>query len=139
MNEIREQAEVIQMLMAQLDESNKRLRAPPVSSRSDTFSSYSPSPSLHSPVLSPSSTHGSSYFSSEAPPDSKLNVDTEANKNIEAWISQARFSFAEFEGFIGIGLPKSYVVDHDPKDSSEEDVDDSHNDDGGLRFCSRRL
>lgn len=135
MNEIREQAEVIQKLMAQLDESNKKLQVPLVSSRSDTFSSHSPSPSLHSPVLSPSSTHGSSYFSSEAPPDSKVNVDTEANKNIEAWISQARSSFAEFEGFIGIGLPKSYVVDHDPEDSSEEDVGDSHDDEGGYEFA----
>lgn len=133
MNEIREQAEVIQRLMAQLDESNKKLQAPQVSS--DSFSSHSPSPSLHSPVLSPSSTHGSSYFNSEAPPDSKASVGTEANKNIEAWISQARTSFAEFEGFIGMGLPKSYVVDHDPEDFSEEDVGDSHDDDGGYDFA----
>ncbi|KAG7451107.1 uncharacterized protein BT62DRAFT_926762 [Guyanagaster necrorhizus] len=129
MNEIREQAEHIQRLMAQLDESNKKLKATPVSSRSDTISSHSPSPSLHSPVLSPSSTHASSYFTSDAPPDSNLNVDTEANKKIEAWIAQARSSFAEFEGFIGIGLPKSFVVDHDP----EEDV--NRDDEGGYEFA----
>ncbi|KAK0469828.1 uncharacterized protein EV420DRAFT_69089 [Desarmillaria tabescens] len=135
MNEIREQAEHIQRLMAQLDESNKKLQAPPVPLKSETFSSQSPSPSLHSPVLSPSSTHGSSYFSSEAPSDPKANVDAEANKKIEAWISQARSSFAEFEGFISIGLPKSYVVDHDPEDSSEEDVDVSHDEEGGYEFA----
>ncbi|PBK66353.1 hypothetical protein ARMSODRAFT_362354 [Armillaria solidipes] len=85
---------------------------------------------LHSPVLAPSFSHGSSYLSSEAPPDVKVSDDTEANQNIETWISQARSSFAEFEGNIGIGLPKSYVVDHNFEDSSEEDLDDSHDDEG---------
>ena len=107
-------------------ESSKQSKSP---GQIDTSSNTS----LHSPVLSPSSTSGS-YFSSEPTDDSSLpssgnevnnGSNPVVNKAVEDWIAKARESLHEFGAFIGIGgaaMPKSYLVHEDFEgDSSEED------------------
>lgn len=100
------------------------------SGQTDTSSNAS----LHSPVLSLSST-SASYFSSEPTDDSGLPISGNegtsngsnpvVNKAVEDWIAKARESLHEFGAFIGIGgaaMPKSYLVDEDFEgDSSEEE------------------
>lgn len=111
--------------MSKLEETNKRQPHLPTSATSQTFSSHSQS-SLHSPVLSPSSTHTSSYFDSEAPPES-------TNKAVEDWIAKARESLNDFGGFIGIGgagMPRAYIVEEDPEDSPSSDDDYGTPEDG---------
>lgn len=71
---------------------------------------------MHSPVLSPSSTHDDSYFDSEASP--------ETNKDVLDWIVKARESLDVFDTFIGIGgagMPRDYIVEEDPEDSPSSD------------------
>jgi hypothetical protein len=121
LNQIREQASQIRDLMAQLE-------ASPSTIASDSFAS---SPGFSSPVLSPTTSH--SYLASEGSP----TADAERNKAVEDWISKAKQSFQEFDGFIGIGgagLPKSYFVEGDlenPETSDEDDyVDVIGSDDG---------
>jgi hypothetical protein len=126
LNQIREQANQIRDLMAQLEAlSSKRTS----SNASDSFTS---SPGLNSPVLSPTSSHG--YVGSEI----SLTGDAERNKAVEDWIAKAKQSFQEFDGYIGgAGLPKSYFVEKDPEnpDTSDEDnyndgMDSDDGDDG---------
>ncbi|KAF9046910.1 hypothetical protein BDZ89DRAFT_979127 [Hymenopellis radicata] len=133
MNEIREQAERIRELMGQLEDANKKLRQP--GAMSDISSQGSaPSPPAGFNSLSPGST---SYQSLDG---INTNLDCETNKNITAWISKAKESFAEFDGFLngGAGAPQSYFVDRDPEDSpAEEDVDnlDDGDDDDDYEFA----
>ncbi|KAJ6531716.1 hypothetical protein B0H19DRAFT_1272920 [Mycena capillaripes] len=120
LNQIREQAAEIQKLMTQLEETNARHGRPPNSSATDSFPLTPSSGGLHSPVLSPSSTNAS-FFNSDLSTSTK--VEDDANKAVEDWISKARDSLAEFDGFIGIGgagMPKSYLVKEDLEDSSSE-------------------
>jgi hypothetical protein len=124
LNQIREQAAEIQKLMIKLEETNARHTHPPNSTTTDTFPLTPSSSSLHSPVLSPSSTHASYFNSSD--PSSSSKVEDDANKAVEDWIAKARDSLAEFDGFIGIGgagMPKSYLVKEDLEDSSSDGED----------------
>lgn len=111
--------------LAKLEEAKKNsLHLPDTS---DSSSLASP------PILSPSSTHNSTYFGSDLSPASP-----EVNKDMEDWIGKARESLAEFGGFIGIGgasMPKSYIVEQDPEgsddsggDSDADNQEDSRND-----------
>lgn len=119
LNQIREQAEQIQKLMARLEETNKARLQP-----SERFSSPSP-------ILSPSLTHSS--FSEV--PNSGSTVSADANRAVEDWIAKARDSLAEFGGFIGAGLPKSYIVAEDPEDPtiSDDDWTDAGDDSTGAK------
>ncbi|PPQ69168.1 hypothetical protein CVT26_003542 [Gymnopilus dilepis] len=144
LNQIQSQAKEIERLMRELEkvtmESSKQSKSP---GQIDTSSNTS----LHSPVLSPSSTSGS-YFSSEPTDDSSLpssgnevnnGSNPVVNKAVEDWIAKARESLHEFGAFIGIGgaaMPKSYLVHEDFEgDSSEEedfvDVQEEFSDDFG--------
>nr|GAT60822.1 predicted protein [Mycena chlorophos] len=114
LNQIREQAAQIQKLMAQLEETNAR-NGRPNSATSDVFPPLTPS--LQSPVLSPTSDLGSDLTKASS---------AETNKVVEDWIAKARDSLAEFDGFIGIGgasMPRSLLVKEDPEhSSSDEDI-----------------
>ncbi|KAJ3815156.1 hypothetical protein F5876DRAFT_72296 [Lentinula aff. lateritia] len=118
LNEIQKQADEIQKLMAKLaklEEANKQK-----SSLHSAGLSESSSP----PILSPSSTHDSAYFSSDLA--SATQVSPGANQDVEDWIAKARESLAEFGGFIGIGgasMPKSYIVEQDPESLSDSGGD----------------
>jgi hypothetical protein len=118
LNQIREQADQIQKLMAKLEEVSKR---PALNtSTSDVF---------NSPVLSPTSTQGPTFGDrlSEAP---EGGPGPETDRAVEDWIAKAKGSLAEFGGFIGIagsGVQKSYLVEQDPEDdpSSGDDENDT--------------
>lgn len=120
LNEIQKQAEEIQKLMAKLaklEEANKQKNTLHLPAMSETSSMASP------PILSPSSTQGSPYFSSDLTPASQTSP--EVAKDMEDWIGKARESLAEFGGFIGIGggMPKSYIVEQDPEGDSDSGSD----------------
>lgn len=50
----------------------------------------------------------------------------EKKKDVEDWIAKARESLAEFGGIIGVGLPKSYIVEGDPEDSPSSGEEDDY-------------
>ncbi|KAG6918634.1 hypothetical protein DXG01_012753 [Tephrocybe rancida] len=118
LNQIREQAAQIKELMAQLETSGS---SPHRRTSSPTSDSLASSSALHSPLMSPTSTH-SSYLTTET----SNGTDLEANKAVEDWIAKAKQSFKEFDVFIGIGgagMPKSYLLEEDLEqvDSDEDD------------------
>lgn len=132
MNQIREQADRISELMSQLDKANSGKAQ--VGSLSDVSSQNSaPSPTAGGSPLSPRSSSWNSLDSNGL----SNSVDAETNKNVAAWISKAKESFAEFEGFIsgGAGAPKSYFVDRDPEDSPSEEDGDEQQGNGDYEFA----
>lgn len=107
LTQIREQAAQIQKLMTQLEGQTQPL---------DAFSA------LHSPVFSPSS----------LPPDgASSSAEADANKAVVEWIAKARVNFAEFDGLLGLDgseMPRSYPVNEDSGNSSEDEDYDSEDD-----------
>ncbi|KAJ6476149.1 kinase-like domain-containing protein [Mycena sanguinolenta] len=130
LNQIREQAAEIQKLIAQVEQSNARQHAKPLSSAATYSFPLTPSSSsnneLPPPFLFPHSSDPASYFSSSSA-DSK--AESENNRAVEDWIARARDSLAEFDGFIGIGgtgMPKSLLV---KEEEAEIEVFDSEGED----------
>jgi hypothetical protein len=107
LTQIREQAAQIQKLMTQLEGQTQPL---------DAFSA------LHSPMFSPSS----------LPPDgTSSSAEADANKAVVEWIAKARGNFAEFDELLGLDgseMPRSYPVNEDSGNSSEDEDYDSEDD-----------
>ncbi|CAA7267126.1 unnamed protein product [Cyclocybe aegerita] len=140
LNEIQEQAKEIERLMMELEKLNAASSSKTQAQRANPDRSDS----LHSPVLSPSSTSASFFGGSDHEPtvatagDGDNNNpngalvgtnpnDPAVNKAVEDWIAKARESLHEFGAFIGIGgagMPKSYLVEADLEDSSDDGEDD---------------
>lgn len=138
LNQIREQAAQIQGLMSQLEHLHVKPNSGPQKQDSGSVLSSSPV-DLHSPTLSPSSTHDSNPYFNDMNTNSNIS-DPQTHKVVEDWISKARESLADFGGLIGVGgsgFPKGYFVDEDPEDAessgdeayAEYDDDDA---DGGF-------
>lgn len=109
-SEIQRQAKEIQRLMGILDAMGNRDY-----SNTNNQSDHTSSPSLHSPVLSPSPT-SDSFLGLDNHSNTEEKNNTATNKAVEEWIAKARESFQEFGSFIGIGgagMPKNYLVEDD--------------------------
>ena len=123
-SEIQRQAKEIQRLMGILDAMGNRDY-----SNTNNQSDHTSSPSLHSPVLSPSPT-SDSFLGLDNHSNTEEKNNTATNKAVEEWIAKARESFQEFGSFIGIGgagMPKNYLVEDDweggDSDGDEELID----------------
>lgn len=130
LNQIRDQADEIHKLMAQLEAMSsqgttaQQNQPSPASIGASTYPSGSTVPSttgadLHSPVLSPTSAQ-SSYFSDI---NGKTHEGTpETTKAVADWIAKARDTLLQFDGFLG-AVPKRLVVEEDYEDTGSDSDD----------------
>lgn len=118
--QIREQAEQITRLMAQLEEANKKaLEAqsnPPFDAPSPSQSATTESFSMISRITSPEIEHDAAL-----PPSPDVH---KTNAEVQDWIAKARASIEAFGGYISMGGPSAtremLAGDEDDEDSAEE-------------------
>ncbi|KAF7373447.1 Zn(2)-C6 fungal-type domain-containing protein [Mycena sanguinolenta] len=111
--QIREQAQEIQKLMAQLEQNDTRQRTKPPSFAATH--SFPPTPS------SPASSAPASYFPSNS---TDTNTGLKSTLAMEDWIAKARDRFAGIDGFMGmdgVEMLKSSLVKEDSQDSASGD------------------